>query len=384
VVEAGAPLASLTFPWDDASAPPPVAALTAARAELGDTFEVRSGRDRYLFLFSPAGLDAFYALAEGDASKGLADYRMLLRKLPPELFDGRRTFAHDLFGAQRVETYLDHLDVALAAEVAALGDEGRFDAFDLGRRLGHRLGLACWIGPAIATGERFGELMAAFERLDGADAFVHPERIAAVRASDYAEERAALATVRTAVGEVLADRSGGPFLDAIEERWSETAGATLVAGVAGDVVLLHVATMTNLVAALGWALLAALDRPHDPVDVVALDAIATSQRSIMMRTARRDLVVDGWPVARGTIIATMLPVTHGEPEPTLVTTFGHGPHRCPAKRFSMSAIAHTVAVLTSTFELTAGGTPDVLEYQIGGVGRPAGPCPVAYVRRVRS
>lgn len=377
----GAPIANFSFPWDEAGAPPPVAALSAARAELGDTFEVHSGDDHYLFLFSESGLASFYGLAEREASKGLADYRMLLRKLPPELFDGRRTFAHDLFGAQLVEDYLDHLDRALAAELALLADRGEFDAFELGRRLGHRLGLACWIGPEVALGSRFDELMAAFERLDGADAFVHPERIAAVRASDYAEERAALHAVVSEIGSALADRSGGGFLDVIEERWADTDGATLVRGVAYDVVLLHVATMTNLVAALGWALLAALERPDEPVDLVALEAIAAAQRSIMMRTALRDLEVDGWAVRRGTIVATMLPVTHGETEPTLITTFGHGSHRCPAKRFSMTAIARTVAALRSTFELTVATVPDVLEYQIGGVGRPAGPCPVTYVRR---
>ena len=59
------------LPWDDPDQTDPVAALAPrARAELGDTFEVVSGRDRYLFVFSPAGLRAFYALPERDASKG--------------------------------------------------------------------------------------------------------------------------------------------------------------------------------------------------------------------------------------------------------------------------------------------------------------------------
>ena len=56
-------------------------------------------------VFSPDALRAFYALPESDASKGLADYRMLVRKLPPELFAGVRTMAHDLFGAQDVEIH---------------------------------------------------------------------------------------------------------------------------------------------------------------------------------------------------------------------------------------------------------------------------------------
>jgi len=73
------PRAGFALPWDDPSASDPVGALTAARAALGDTFEVVSGRDQYLFVFSPESLSAFYALPERDASKGIADYRMLVR-----------------------------------------------------------------------------------------------------------------------------------------------------------------------------------------------------------------------------------------------------------------------------------------------------------------
>src|SRR3954469_18824760 len=101
------PRAAFGFPWDDPDAPDPVVALTAARAELGDTFVVESGATPYLFVFGEEGLRAFYAIAEHDASKGLADYRMLVRKLPIELFAERRTFAHDLFGAKDFEGYLD-------------------------------------------------------------------------------------------------------------------------------------------------------------------------------------------------------------------------------------------------------------------------------------
>src|SRR5258705_13429871 len=127
------PRAEVSLPWDDPDQTNPVAALAAARAALGDTFDVESGRDRYLFVFSPEGLRAFYGLPESDASKGLADYRMLVRKLPRELFAGVRTLAHALFGAQDVETYLGHLDHALDLELAELGDAGTFAAFGLAR-----------------------------------------------------------------------------------------------------------------------------------------------------------------------------------------------------------------------------------------------------------
>ena len=171
------PVVDVTFPWDDPDAPDPVVALSDARAAVGDTFVVDSGRDRYLFVFSADGVRAFYAVPEPVASKGLADYRMLLRKLPKELFATRRTFAHDLFGAQDVESYLVHLDTAISRQIDELGESGTIDVFELSRRLGHRLALGCWMGDAAADHPLLDALIREFDQLDGAEAFVHPERM---------------------------------------------------------------------------------------------------------------------------------------------------------------------------------------------------------------
>ncbi len=81
------------LPWDASSADP-IRALADARREFGDTFVVDSGDDRYLFTFSPVGVASFYTLPEDQASKGMADWRMLRRKLPDEIFVGRRTLPH--------------------------------------------------------------------------------------------------------------------------------------------------------------------------------------------------------------------------------------------------------------------------------------------------
>ena len=111
------------LPWDVA-VEDAVAEIARARAEHGDTFVVDSGRDRYLFTFSPTGVESFYALPEEAASKGLADYLMLRRKLPDEIFDGRRTMPHLLFRKGDVAHYLANLDRALEATVAELGEAG--------------------------------------------------------------------------------------------------------------------------------------------------------------------------------------------------------------------------------------------------------------------
>ncbi|HVU73460.1 MAG TPA: cytochrome [Mycobacteriales bacterium] len=417
-------VAGVALPWD-ADVPDPVAALGKARREHGDTFVVDSGPDRYLFTFSPVGVASFYRLPEEQASKGIADWRMLRRKLPPEVFAGRRTFPHDLFSRADVATYLANLEAALDATVAELGDDGTLDVFTLTRRLGHRLGLASWAGPGCGEGERFDRLSTAFDALDGSDAFVHPDAMVAVAAAGFAPERRAIAVVADVVGAALDDLDAAnvaahPLFVRIAAAWDGEAPEVRRTGVALDVALLHVASMSNLLAALGWALVDLLEHPDDAARVAAgdrehaercaLESTRLAQRSIMSRyvLAAVELDVGGTvhAVSAGVTIATLLPLTNTGPAPgldgweparwsrwrvvrpplpvpELVTAFGHGKHTCPAQPFSLAAMVASLTRLLGRYELTAGWPdhPQPVAAQIGGVARPSGPCPAAYRRR---
>lgn len=414
--------ADLRLPWDEPVADP-VAVIAAARAELGDTFSVDSGNDRYLFLFSPLGVRSFYGLAEEQASKGVADWRMLRRKLPEELFDGRRTAVGSLFGRANTATYLAQLDDALDVEVEQMGADGTVDVFAFTRRLGHRLGLASWAGRASAIGKRFDRLVAALDALDASDSFVRPADMAEVARQGKHHERAALAAAELALGDTIDERlADGPqddLLDRIIEAWQDAPPENLRRGVARDVVLVHLASMSNMFAALGWAVVDLMGRPDLATEIASGDATLAercmlestrmAQRSIMLRYVLASVEVTDehhtYQVSRGVTVATLLPLTNTSAAPgldrfdpsrwtgrrlsdaallpavELVTTFGHGSHTCPAQSFSLSAAVRTLTRLFSTFALTAHFTDArPLPGQIGGVARAADPCPIAYHR----
>jgi cytochrome P450 len=413
--------AEVGLPWD-LPTPDPVAAISGARGVLGDTFVLDSGEDRYLFTFSPAGVTSFYALPEDRASKALADWRMLRRKLPDEVFVGRRTLPHQLFGRDDVADYLANVERALDATIEELRAGTETDVFGLTRRLGHRVGLASWGGPGSAGGDRFNRLCRAFDVLDGADAFVHPDAMASVAASGKAAEIDALATVTAEIGSALDALAGceaeHPLFTRVARAWDGAPSGDRHAGVAMDVALIHIASMSNLFAALGWTLIDLLAHPDEMARVragdralaerCALESTRLAQRSIMARFVVQAVSLDvgdaRYEVGPGVTIATLLPLTNTSAAPNLgawdpgrwnrrrladasalaavelVTVFGHGRHTCPAQPYSLATMSASVIRLLTTFDFEPSWTarPQPVPAQIGGVARSAAACPLGY------
>ena len=410
------------LPWD-VTVGDAVAAIAEARTKHGDTFAVHSGRDHYLFTFSPVGVESFYALPEEIASKGLADYSMLRRKLPDEIFDGRRTLPGSLFRRDDVASYLSNLDRALEQTIAELGDEGTVDLFDLTRRLGHRMGLASWAGSGCAQGDTFDRLVTAFDTLDGSEAFVHPDAMAAVEASDKRAERAALDEVIELIAIAVQrfdshDDAEGSLFGRIVAGWSAEPPDVRTRGIALDVALIHIASMSNLMAALGWAFVDLLEHPthlrrvaagdDDLARRCALESTRIAQRSIMSRAVLTPVDFDTgdvtYRVPAGWTIATLLPLLntssapglqHWDPDrwhrhrladpsalasPMLVTAFGHGRHSCPAQPFSLAAMTAAMTYLVGRYEMAPqwNSHPRPVPAQIGGVARAAHACAIRY------
>jgi cytochrome P450 len=415
------------LPWD-VHVDDAIGSLAEARRVVGDTFVVESGEDRYLFTFSPDGVKSFYALPEDRASKGVADWRMLRRKLPDQIFVGRRTLPHQLFGREDVADYLTNVELAVDATIVDLGVAGETDVFELTRRLGHRVGLASWGGPGAAYGERLDRLSQAFDALDGAESFVHPDAMAAVAASGKTKEISALAVVANELGASLNELPGRqrdhPLFSRIASMWRESPSSDRTNGVAMDVALIHVASMSNLFAALGWVLIDLLEHPKELAQVrsgdrlfaemCALESTRLSQRSIMARYVLKPVTLDSGDVEHhvdpGVTIATLLPLTNTSSGPglaiwdpnrwnrrrlastselattELVTVFGHGRHTCPAQPYSLSSMTTAVIRLLTAFDFEPRwvGHPRPVRAQIGGVARSGEPCPIRYLQRTPS
>ncbi|MDT5072329.1 MAG: hypothetical protein QOH82_1649 [Mycobacterium sp.] len=413
------------LPWDVA-VDDAVGAVAAARASCGDSFVVRSGGDDYLFTFSATGVESFYGLLEDAASKGVADYLMLRRKLPDEVFAGRRLLPSSLVRRDDVSSYLANLDHALDATEAELGERGSVELFALTRRLGRHMGLASWAGPGCADGEAFERLVRAFDVLDGSDAFVHPDAMAAIAVSEKRAERTALDEVVEVIEDAVeqhdsrADDGEGLF-SRIVDAWASEPTEPRNRGIAMDVALIHIASMSNLMAALGWAIVDLLVHPEQlrlvaagDVDLAqrcALESTRLAQRSIMSRAVVKPVAFDTGAgivdVPPGWTIATLLPLLNASvapglqrwapdrwhrhrladagalASPMLVTAFGHGRHSCPAQPFSLSAMTMAMTRLLGRYDMTPTWDeyPRPVPAQIGGVARSANPCQVGYTRR---
>ena len=253
--------------------------------------------------------------------------------------------------------------------------------------------------------------------------------MAAVETSGHAVERAALEDVVA----VVTGLSGGPrrrarrpgraqrVFERVLERWDDEPADVARRGAALDVALIHVASMSNLHAALGWALVDLVEHPDalarvrsgdgDHARRCCLESTRLAQRSLMARHVLRAVSLDVGgtvhEVPPGWTIATLLPLlntsaadglAHWDPErwdrhrlrpvddlasPALVTAFGHGRHTCPAQPFALAAMSTAVTRLVEAYDLEPAWTsyPRPVAAQIGGVARAGAPVPLSYRRR---
>jgi cytochrome P450 len=425
----------------------PTAFLGAQRARLGDTFLLRVAGFTLFCVFGPVGLRSLYALPEDEASFGEATRTLLGLKLPPELQAGDLAIFQHLFNRERMDAYLAHIAAAADDTIDELGAAGTFEIFATAKRLVHRIGFRCWAGREAACPPYFEPLVACFEHLDPEQAFVSPASLLWTVVTRKAPERRALRRAAALLAEIWAartrdNRREDDLLDALHALFAGDADAARHERVAKNVMILHLASLANLYASLGWTLVnlllhpahrtavddeaAALATRYDGrhlcdqralaemtlLESCAMESIRLAQRSITLRKVMRPCTVETdqgtFALAPGVYVTTLLSVNncaydtldrfdpgHYErgrlaehvrvPGKEVVSTFGHGRHACVGERFATSAMKIAVRRLLDAFELTpefAGARARA--GQLGAVARAATPCPVRYRRKAAS
>ena len=281
-------------------------------------------------------MKSFYALPEDRASKGVADWRMLRRKLPDEMFAGRRILPHQLFGREDVATYLHNVHRALDDTIVELGHAGDVEVFELTRRLGHRVGLASWGGPGSAVGQRFDRLAHAFDALDGSESFVHPDAMANVAATAKAAEYEALAVITGELGDALRElyRATSPTIPSLPgwRRPGPMSRSRTPGSVSPE--MSHSFTshrcptcsprsvgVSSTCCPIPTRRRRVRDGDQALAEACALESIRLAQRSIMARYVIAPVTLDvgttRHDVATGVTIATLLPLTNASAAPGL-------------------------------------------------------------------
>ena len=401
----------------------PTEFLRRTRARVGDSFLVEAFGFQLFFLFSPEGLRSLYQLPEKDASFTEATRTLIGFKLPAELLGGDMAMFHHLFGRDQLESYRAQIQAAVEEELASLGDTGELEVFAHMKRLVHRVGFRCWAGREAASPTLLPRLVELFEKLDPEEAFVHPARIFVTLATRKASERRALAQVREILTGIWRERERrgareGDMLEALHELYRELPEAQRLDHVARDVIIPQLVSQSNLYAAMSWTLVNLLLNPRwqtavredrAAFETCALESIRLAQRSLTLRKVMQPCrVSDGtteYLLQPGVYVATLLSVGNqafagldrfdpehyergrpadrlGLPTRESVSTFGHGSHACPGRRFALAAIEIAISAQLAGFELTPRfERAEPKSEQMGAVARAAEACPVVYRRR---
>jgi cytochrome P450 len=227
--------------------------------------------------------------------------------------------------------------------------------------------------------------------------------------------------LRHGLGQLDGHEAEHPLFSRVAAAWDDAPADERANGVAMDIALIHVASMSNLFAALGWAIVDLMLHPAEQAavrdgdralaEMCCLESTRLAQRSIMARYVLAPVTLSvedkAYLVPPGVTIATLLPLTNTSAGPgleeweprrwhrrrladpsalaavELVTVFGHGRHTCPAQPYSLAAMTATVTRLFQQFDFQAAWTerPHPVRSQIGGVARSAAPCPIAIYPR---
>jgi cytochrome P450 len=423
----------------------PTRFLAQMRQQYGDTFLVDIFGYKLFCVFSPQGLRSLYAVAEDDASFGMATFDMLGFKTPLDIFmDADIHLFYELLLPEKVTGYLNDFADGIAQVLADWPGSGELNVFDALRTLEQRVGFRVWMGEEAARDGRWQQLKSHFDVLSQENAFVSPQQTLETLTSGKAREKQAVAAIMALVGAQLAQREHSGHWPAdnftfLHRRFRSDDPQVTLRKLTHNLINANQGFLSNLYAALAWSVVNLVQYPQArqrlEAEIAAtrsrfgvefyrsqaaldsmrfceqllMESIRLAQRSITLRKVMREIRFDcgseTYTIQPGVYIATMLSVTNTQtPErarfdpdhyqgrridPRLIaegketiSTFGHGAHACPAQKFSHNMCKVLLSLLLQHFEF---GTLDAIVEpsgaQMGGVARAARDVILPYSRK---
>ncbi len=413
----------------------PTRYLQALREEYGDVFLLDVFGYQLFCVFSAPALKSLYAVAEEDASFGMATFDMMGFKTPLEIFmDADIDLFYALLVQERVQGYLNSFNKVLAVELERWGDEGELDVFDAVRTLEQRIGFDVWMGSEASSDQYWQKFKVPFDVLSQENAFVNPQATLNTLISNKSEERQALADLHCLIGEIVDQRHQqdcwpDDTLTFLYQRFQSEDEQLTRRKLTHNLVNANQGFLSNLYAAIAWVLINTVRYPEhgerlcSEVDRTrqqyggdfcyqqsALDSMTfceqmlmestrIAQRSLTLRKVMRGIEFDcggvSYSLPAGIYIATMLSVTNTQTDELAefnpdryqgrrlkpeyveqgketISTFGHGRHACPAQKFSHNMCKVVLSTLLQRYRFTdLSGDLEPSAQQMGGVSRTA-------------
>lgn len=421
--------------------------LSAMRREYGDTFLLDVFGYKLFCVFSPQGLKSLYAAAEDEASFGMATFDMLGFKTPLEIFmDADINLFYELLLPQKVAAYIKDFAQVVTQVIAGWGLSGQLDVFDEIRTLEQRVGFKVWIGEEAVQDGVWQELKMHFDVLSQESAFVSPQQTLETLTTGKAKEKHAVARIMSMVDGIIAGRTEknawpDDNFTFLYRRFKSDDPQVTLRKLTHNVINANQGFLSNLFAALGWALINLKQHPQTQqrlelelaatqaqfgdrfyesqaaldsmrfCEQLLMESVRLAQRSITLRKVMKEIQFDCgdtvYTIQPGVYITTMLSVIntqtpelalfdpdhyHGRKiDPQLIaqgketiSTFGHGTHACPAQKFSHNMCKVLLSLLLENFTFTSPqSAPEPSRAQMGGVARPEGEVMLGYQRKHR-
>jgi cytochrome P450 len=227
----------------------------------------------------------------------------------------------------------------------------------------------------------------------------------------------------------------GDFLEALHQEFAHLDEAQRNLDVTCQILAIHMASQSNLFAAIAWTIVNIAARPNvktrlleeigqakesfgpdfftdakcklDYLEKCYYESIRIAQQSLTLRLVLEPIRISEYTIVPGYYIATLLSCLNTDTEGGIladadqflpeqhydkggklkgvppgaeysISTFGYGPHSCPGRAFANSAAKAVCGALFDRFDLDVPSKCEIIPSQMGAVGRPVVPPTIPY------